>query len=772
MSEQVIELASDCALCSEARRRCDELRDVNAALAREGQQLQIDLTAAKRVIEEVHSALATKPGDHLTLVAKRTHDELRKLRDAGAGSALWWDILAARDAAIAEAKSLREQLREVQADLEEARAMLRGIDEAVGGVREGETLVDAVRRAVRIDERRLGSDERACPGCGDVLVEGSSPYVAGQRELYCCTCHSRYEIGTMRELKFPTDSSSSEESTMGELKANGCGHCGDAGGDESLSGDQATSAQRRIAAAKALREACESRGGILAMERNAYRQGLDAGERRASERVYADGIVDGLRRATLIVRERCGGSREADLVNAFDRAAAEVGGSVEPAMSAADVEAHASHEQLRGAEVRELREERDRLRAELTATVEALARREEEIEAIKQEHDALVDRATALRVDRDGAYRRGQEEMRKRADAHCADVAKSRQLIGLHDEARELLAAHYAISSLPIANAPTVSSGGTGEVDPVERGVETAGAGESVARESGASTRATCSEPNEEAAVDYGSSSWIPLCTESAGHSGDHVARKPDGVEAARWARTCGKPDVVCEVRRSAKPESDAAVEIERLRAETSKLRAQRAEAIDRATDLRKKLESTRAEIAQWQRATAMYTAEGASRVMHHMREENEAWCGRYNSVVSEVASQADQLAAWRTATGCDSPDAAKQRIDQLVADLALARENRAHFAEVASERREKLREQPPQWREHFDEERKPRVGDIVLHCWDRVEEPAIVRRVRSDGSLDLWTTDEKMPFAFGATKHEPMKPNEPRLNNTWRFRD
>lgn len=67
------------------------------------------------------------------------------------------------------------------------------------------------------------------------------------------------------------------------------------------------------------------------------------------------------------------------------------------------------------------------------------------------------------------------------------------------------------------------------------------------------------------------------------------------------------------------------------------------------------------------------------------------------------------------------------------------------------------------------DQERAPQAGDVVLHYWDRVEEPAIVRRVRADGSLDLWVTDEKTPFAFGATKYEPSKP---RLNNTWRFRD
>jgi hypothetical protein len=59
-----------------------------------------------------------------------------------------------------------------------------------------ETATDAPARP----EMRDG--ELTCP-CGDVLVEGASSWVAGQRELYCCTCRSRFELGTLRELHAP-----------------------------------------------------------------------------------------------------------------------------------------------------------------------------------------------------------------------------------------------------------------------------------------------------------------------------------------------------------------------------------------------------------------------------------------------------------------------------------------------------------------------------------------------------------------------------------------
>lgn len=406
----------------------------------------------------------------------------------------------------------------------------------------------------------------------------------------------------------------------------------------------------------------------------------------STESASRAGFIQGLRRATAIVRERCGGSREADLVNAFDRAAAEACGSVEPAMSAAEVEACAAHEQMRGAEVRELRAEverlrslvlefqratgvlrpewakmriesledgdyedplrhecrgcgrpiswegacgkgcggaappytygrggendplaqiaikdgdeesepkLDRLRAELTATVAALARREEEIVAARahvgaKDDEALIDafrrvcRESAdyaskrAAQERDAAYRRGQEEMREWASTWCDSEASKMQSRGEHSQASTLWHAYQEIRAIPIANAPTVSSVGTGEADPVERGVETAGAGESVARGS-----------------------------------------------------------------------ADAA-EIARLQ-------------------------------SGWRESSSL------------------------------LGERIEEIRAWRTATACDSPAVAKRRIDQLVADLSLARENRAHFAEVASERRENLRGQPPQ------RAREPKEGDRVM---------------------------------------------------------
>jgi hypothetical protein len=176
------------------------------------------------------------------------------------------------------------------------------------------------------------------------------------------------------------------------------------------------------------------------------------------------------------------------------------------------------------------------------------------------------------------------------------------KVAGDPDGARELLAAYYEIRSLPIANAPTVSSVGTGEADPMERGVETAGAGESVA-------------PREE------------------------VARLRREVESAVAAHAA---------------ESEA-----------------------------------------WVKATG---ASSPGEAAADAKRDGETW-----------EKQRVEIAGWRTATGVDSPAAAKQRIDQLVADLALARENRAHFAEAASDRREKLRERPTQ------RAREPKEGDRVM---------------------------------------------------------
>lgn len=246
----------------------------------------------------------------------------------------------------------------------------------------------------------------------------------------------------------------------------------------------------------------------------------------------------------------------------------------------------------------EMRAEADRLRAELTATVAALARREEEIEEWKGVAEILAKSKKTLIVDVcqaigvapspavnvvaevrrrvDAAYRRGQEEMREWASTWCDSEASKMQSRGEHSQASTLWHAYQEIRAIPIANAPAVSSVGTGEADPVERGVETAGAVESVARE------------------------------------------------------------------------SDAAAEIARLRSALGAARAS---------------------------------------LQEHVRDTAE----------------------WQQATSCETPAAAKRRIDQLVADLSLARENRAHFAEAASDRREKLRERPTQ------RAREPKEGDRVM---------------------------------------------------------
>jgi hypothetical protein len=50
----------------------------------------------------------------------------------------------------------------------------------------------------------MRNGELTCP-CGDVLVDSSWPWPPGGRVLYCCTCLSSFEPGTLRELAGPND---------------------------------------------------------------------------------------------------------------------------------------------------------------------------------------------------------------------------------------------------------------------------------------------------------------------------------------------------------------------------------------------------------------------------------------------------------------------------------------------------------------------------------------------------------------------------------------
>jgi hypothetical protein len=404
------ELAQAIAALAEARARCDELREENAK--QRAQLMRLDSQAREAL---------------------------------GAGD---WELVGEA------ARRVATERNTAQALLEEALRVQDAIWDAVGGQREGETLVDAVRRAVGMKQQ---SSER---------VAATKPERVEVGQWWAC-CYEDYgtwcpfRVARTNEIAaFGRSLAGVEHSGMLDamLRDQRWIYLGD--------GEQPIDPVLRALENAPLddepetdeeRDAMKHAGESVLRTSHAATVTLDESARGVTITAPAHWSLGDVFRA---IRSRPA------LRVAFD---AEVRRAADEAREAGRAEAQAVIDGLRG----EIKRTFEALGAEPTPgialDVEARQRVAHTVAHVKRLEEQVRALRTASLDDQASAYQRGQQEMRERAVVEVAEWWPA-------------LAAR--VQALPIAKTPTVSAGEEpGEAGPGCGGTETAGAVESVARE-------------------------------------------------------------------------------------------------------------------------------------------------------------------------------------------------------------------------------------------------------------------------------------------------
>lgn len=336
------------------------------------------------------------------------------------------------------------------------------------------------------------------------------------------------------------------------------------------------------------------------------------------------------------------------------------------------------------AEIARLRAENTKLRDDVQALVDGVRK------ALgARSNETMTGAATRVVIERDAAYQRGQESMQNQAGTWCDREAKKMQASGEHSRASTLWCSCQAIRSLPIAKTPTVSASEvTGEAIPGAVSAETAGARESVAR--------------EDVAANDLASRW-----KTAAASGRTQVQLETDPQWRGYYAGCADAYATCADELGAWRSDDAA-EITRLRVEVER-----------------------------------------------QRGIVEAYAAKVESYAAEIVSVGERLAKARYERG--RSDDALKAIEDALLDAGAPRQGDESLVDAVRRALDNRDVRAAKV------ERKARVGDVVMYHGTKRSPPAIVLNLHADGAVDLREMDdlgyrEGVPMGFAP--------------GTWRFRD